>query len=78
MWIICEADDSHERSRLIFCEKKKKKKKKKRKKENVICCSLRIKMSSSMKNLWKLRNKLFGFDELENVFFFGVCDVITT
>ena len=26
MWIICEADDSHEMSSLIFSEKKKKKK----------------------------------------------------
>ena len=23
MWIICQADNSHEMSRLIFCEKKK-------------------------------------------------------
>ena len=28
MWITCQADDSHEMSRLIFNEKKKKKKKK--------------------------------------------------
>ena len=34
MWIVCQADDSHEISRLVFCEKLKKKIF-----HNVVCCS---------------------------------------
>ena len=41
MWIVCQADESHEISRHIFYEKKKKKKPKKKKKTkkklNVVC-----------------------------------------
>ena len=42
MWIICQADDSHEMSRLVFSEKKKKKKKKKMSSAAVVTGTLRV------------------------------------
>ena len=49
MWIVCQADNSHEMSRLVFSENKKKKKKKKKKKMSsaaVLIGTLRVKISN--------------------------------
>ena len=48
MRIVCQADDSHEMSKLVFSEKKKKKNKKKLSSAAVVIGALRVKSTECM------------------------------
>ena len=63
MWIVCQADDSHEISRLVFSEKKNKKKTNilERRLVQILLGALRVNMSSLQSKLDCVASSQTGF-----------------